>query len=325
MNKKIKLLIFILFAIISVSVFNATTFAQTATHQEWKSKYDVDAHHNFEILFTQKIDEKTIKDEYITVRQLNSQKVQDIKITINDNKKSIMVQAPENGYIEGETYILYIGNEIYSINGKALKNNTQMQFTIKSPTIEQFVKLPQNEYDIEEVNKIMTRIARMPQKYLKGLVENGNEIRLINHPLTDEPEYERLKGQTPRGWEGTGKTWEDVPGVGGNPIIVRIGYSDFGKGHGTLNLELHEIAHVVDRSLFKRISHSDKFKEILNREMKMLIQDHPNKSNMYYFEYPEEYFAEAFTYYYLNDERRAELKQKAPLTYEFFLNLEKNY
>lgn len=323
MNKRIKILIAILFTIISVSTFSATTFAQTATYKEWTAKYDVDAHHDFKITFTNKIDETTVK--HITVRQMNSQEVQDIKLTLSENKNSIIVQAPEKGYLEGETYILFIENGLHSTKGAALKNTTQLQFTIKPPAIEQFVKLPQSDYDADEVKKMMTRIARIPEKYLKDLVEKGNEVRLINHPLTDEPEYKHLKGQTPRGWEGTGKTWEDIPGIGGNPVIVRIGYSDFGEGHGTLSLELHEIAHVVDYSLFGNISNSDKFKEIVNKEVQQLIQGHPNSANMYYFEYPEEYFAEAFTYYYLSEEYRSELKQKAPLTFEFFSNLEKNY
>ncbi|WP_420535002.1 anthrax toxin lethal factor-related metalloendopeptidase, partial [Bacillus mycoides] len=46
-------------------------------------------------------------------------------------------------------------------------------------------------------------------------------------------------------------TWDDVPGVGsdigGKPVMARIGFSERGKGHGSINLELHEIAHAIDR------------------------------------------------------------------------------
>ncbi|MER2108887.1 MAG: S-layer homology domain-containing protein [Solibacillus sp.] len=189
----------------------------------------------------------------------------------------------------------------------------------------QFITVPQHTYDTVEVEKVMTRISRIPEPYLRELVKNGVELRLINTLLTDQPEYEHLKGVTPRGWEHTGKTWDDVPGIGGNPIIVRIGQSDFNSGHGTLNLELHETAHVIDSYLFKSVSQSAEFQDIMHKELDNLIKDHPNQYNKVYFTYPEEYFAESFVYFYLNDTRHEELQQKAPLTYQFFLELEKEY
>ncbi|WP_407081821.1 anthrax toxin lethal factor-related metalloendopeptidase [Psychrobacillus antarcticus] len=128
-----------------------------------------------------------------------------------------------------------------------------------------------------------------------------------------------MRGVTPRGWESG--TWDDVPGLGGNPTIARIGYSDFNNGHGSKNLELHEIAHAIDIYVFDGISNSDEFKKILEKEMLSLMSSHPYPNFIYHL-YPEEYFAEAFAYYYLNNERKDELKQRAPLTYSFFQKLE---
>jgi Pro-Pro endopeptidase len=191
--------------------------------------------------------------------------------------------------------------------------------------LDQLITFPAERYDQTEALKIVDRISQINRGYLEALVRKEMEVRLINRPLTEEPEYKHLKGVVPRGWEGTGNTWDDIPGVGGgSPTIVRIGYSDYGKGHGTLNLELHEIAHTIDFQVFSTISASAEFKDIQKKEARLLIEAHPNAANMAYFtNYPEEYFAESFTYYYLSTETKKELQQKAPLTYQFFEKLEK--
>jgi Pro-Pro endopeptidase len=189
----------------------------------------------------------------------------------------------------------------------------------------QLVTFPAERYDQTEALEIVSRISLINRKYLEALVKKNVEVRLINRPLTEEPEYKHLKGVVPRGWEGTGNTWDDVPGVGGgSPTIVRIGYSDYGQGHGALNLELHEIAHTIDYQVFGTISSSTEFKEIQKKEVRQLIAGHPNSSNLAYFSnYPEEYFAESFIYFYLSSETRKELQERAPLTYQFFVSLEK--
>lgn len=320
-----KILISVLFFTLGHLTVSTLAFAEV---QRWDAISDVDAHHDFTIRFTNGVNEESLNNENIFVTNADLEKVQGVEIHLSKNRKSITVSAPRQGYSEGETYILFIENTFQSIKGETLTQPQELQFTIqkskKERALAKLVTLPKDTYDTAEVSKMIARISRMPEAYLWALAENDFEIRLINNRVTDQPEYAYLKGVVPRGWN-SGKTWDDVPGVGGNPVIVRIGHSDINHGHGTLNLELHEIAHMVDYSLFKDISSSDEFKAILNSEMKNLIQDHPNSYNMNYFSYPEEYFAEAFVYFYLNDELHEELQQKAPRTYQLLLNLEKNF
>jgi hypothetical protein len=121
----------------------------------------------------------------------------------------------------------------------------------------------------------------------------------------------------PRGWEGTGKTWDDVPGVSGNPIAIRIGYSEPGKGHGAVNLELHETAHTVDSYLFNAVSSTKEFKDIWKKEANDLFGD-----NSYFLSYCDEYFAEAFAMFYLDNDHKFELSNRAPLTFKFIEHLE---
>ncbi len=182
-----------------------------------------------------------------------------------------------------------------------------------------FVELPQDQYDIAEAQNMMNRISNIPIQYLKKLIEDGVRLRLINNPLTDEPEYEYLKGVVPRGWEATGLTWDDVPGAGGHLIIARIGYSAEGMGHGSYCLELHEVAHLIDYHFFNLYGFSSTdpaFQAICEAEDEVLFPGND------YFEYDEEFFAEAFVMYYFDVASKETLKQNAPKTYQLFADME---
>ncbi|MGU3443675.1 anthrax toxin lethal factor-related metalloendopeptidase, partial [Bacillus cereus] len=170
-----------------------------------------------------------------------------------------------------------------------------------------------------EVAKEMTeRIGKIDKVVLETLSRKGTSILLIDYPITDTEAYGYLKGQIPRGWEGVkGQdghqlTWDDVPGAGsieGKPVVARIGYSERGKGHNTINLELHETAHAIDRVVFLDISKNEWFQ--------VPFQEQKNFLTGAYFTNKEEYFAECFAYYYFSDASRKELKEKAPTTYSY--------
>lgn len=196
------------------------------------------------------------------------------------------------------------------------------------------VVLPKGEYDRAEAQAMIGRIALIHPYILRGLIQEKVKIKLTGGPITNEPEMAKYKGVTPRGWEGTGLTWDDAPGSGGNPVILRIGYSDFGNGHGSVNLELHETAHVIDKYIFDDVSQSAAFKEIWKKEVKTIFQENE------YYQYLEEYFAESLAIYYFADSisshykdepvyvgqdgqfSRTQMKEKVPQTYAFFQKLE---
>ncbi|WP_458259920.1 anthrax toxin lethal factor-related metalloendopeptidase, partial [Staphylococcus hominis] len=69
-------------------------------------------------------------------------------------------------------------------------------------------------------------MSKINNPILYSLYKNNVHIKLINFPITYLSEYSYLRGQIPRGWEGTGYTWDYVPGIGGNPVVARIGYSN---------------------------------------------------------------------------------------------------
>lgn len=177
-----------------------------------------------------------------------------------------------------------------------------------------FIELPE-KYNEKEVNQIIDRINLVPPRIIDNLIGKKEKMRLINGKLTDEPEYEYLKGQVPRGWENTGCTWDDVPGIAGNPIVVRIDCSNSNTTHSSTCLELHEISHRTDTLFKHKISETSNFKSIWKQEAPKLF-----KNNPYFINNPDEYFAESYAMYLLNEKTRKLLEKDAPLTYRFFLN-----
>ncbi|NLW23545.1 MAG: S-layer homology domain-containing protein [Tissierellia bacterium] len=182
------------------------------------------------------------------------------------------------------------------------------------------ISLPEaGSYDEEKAQEMIDRIMGIDIRILAKWLSYGGEMRLINNNITDEPEFEYLKGEVPRGWEGTGYTWDDVPGIGGPRLVLaRIGYSEYGMGHSSICLELHELAHGLDLGVFGAISSTHEFKALQEKEKESIFGDHVNS---YYFDYPDEYFAETFAYYYKSEESRKILQEKAPETYEFIRTL----
>jgi len=184
--------------------------------------------------------------------------------------------------------------------------------------LEQLILVPeQNDYSHEEVAGMVSRIAKIHPTILHDLVVNHVKVKLFSGKLTDEPYFSDLKGESPRGWSSK-KTWDQVPGAGGTYIAAaKIGASGPGNGHGSINLELHEIAHSVDRTVFKGLRKNKEFLEIWKEEVPKLFKD-----DDYFNSYPEEYFAEVFAMYYLNDATNLEVKEKAPKTYHYIQMLE---
>ena len=187
-----------------------------------------------------------------------------------------------------------------------------------------FIMPTVGDYDLKEANIMKERILTISPNILRALFKAGVKMKFANGPITDEPELQYLKGVVPRGWEGLGMTWDDVPGAGGYDLpIARIGYSEPSaeNNHGSINLELHEIAHTVDNYISgewseQAASNTEEFIEIWKKEAADVLPD------IYFVSYPEEYFAEIFAMYYLNAESRLRLVERAPLSFDYIENLD---
>ena len=213
---------------------------------------------------------------------------------------------------------------------RAIEKNveTYLNIILKTDTFKDgFFLLPKNnKYDVLEASKMIDRVMGIPPNIVANIYNAGVRVKFCNGPITHEPEYAYLKGQVPRGWEYTGKTWDDVPGAGGTETpIARIGYSNPSTktGHSACNLELHEIAHTIDNYISGNyygyeyaISETSKFKKIWKYEAKKILDD------PYYVDNNDEYFAETFAMYYLNKNTNELLLRKAPKTHAFMRDLD---
>ena len=66
-----------------------------------------------------------------------------------------------------------------------------------------------------------------------------------------------------------------------------------------MNLELHELAHSIDRHVFNGLRYKKNFLEIWDQEKEKLFPE-----VNYLMTYPEEYFAESFAYFYMGGQYR---------------------
>ncbi|WP_409251099.1 anthrax toxin lethal factor-related metalloendopeptidase [Bacillus sp. SCS-153A] len=190
--------------------------------------------------------------------------------------------------------------------------------TLHSDILEEIILLPRESFDEDEARQIIYRLDHLPTGLLHHVKASGIKVRLFQDELTNFPTTQHLKGVTPRGYTNTERTWDEVPGIGGSHLVlVKIGHSEKGAGHGSVNLELHELAHSIDRYVLNDIYYKMKFTAIWRQEAHILFPEED-----YFLDYQEEYFAETFAMYYLNLKTNKKLKEKAPATHQFFEGLE---
>ncbi len=195
-----------------------------------------------------------------------------------------------------------------------LKTHLTLQ---SSNPLENMILLPDSAFDKEAAMEMINRLDHIPTQLLESAERQDIKIRLFQHKLTDFSTTSHLKGVTPRGYTNKSITWDDVPGIGGSKLVlVKIGYSEKGMGHNSCNLELHELAHSIDRYVLTDLSYELEFLPVWKQEAPRIFPAEP-----YFLQYKEEYFAETFAMFYLNQETRNLLKSKAPATYRFFNKL----
>jgi Pro-Pro endopeptidase len=209
-----------------------------------------------------------------------------------------------------------------SVDGMKLSDFNDDTILVKSlltnpkKQLNDIILLPENSFNQKEAAKVVSRLSLLPNQLLDEIKQQGITIKLFEGKLTDNPTASHLRGVIPRGYQSE-TTWDDVPGIGGGKtVLVKLGHSEKGKGHGSVNLELHELAHSIDRFILKDLKYNRMFLDIWEKERSILFQN-----NSYLLLFPEEYFAESFAMYYYNDETKKALYQRAPQTYEFISNM----
>lgn len=188
---------------------------------------------------------------------------------------------------------------------------------IKNETTAELIMLPNGPFDIISASAMIQRIDQLPPSLLAKIKEKNIRLIFFTGQLTDFSANRNLKGITPRGYASSAITWDQVPGAGGNrTVYVKIGASKKGNSHGSVNLELHELAHSLDKIVYEQIRKDPRFLLIWQKEVKQIF---PNQ--MYFLTFPEEYFAETFAMFYASEKTNQQLRKMAPLTYKFIQTL----
>ncbi|MCJ7841139.1 toxin [Lederbergia sp. NSJ-179] len=197
------------------------------------------------------------------------------------------------------------------------ESNLYPNLQLHSDTLlKKMVVLPKTSYNHKRAIEIIHRLDQLPHSILQKAAQKDIKIILFNGKLTDNDHVAYLHEKTPRGYIEP-IVWDDVPGIGGTEFVyVKIGSSEKGKGHGSVNLEYHELAHSLMNLVYNDKVHSTKINAFWSQEAASMFP-----GNSYFINYKEEYFAECFAYYFFSPETREVLKQNAPKTYQYFAKL----
>ena len=163
----------------------------------------------------------------------------------------------------------------------------------------------------------------MPYKHRKIISSRRIETHLTAGPITLHPFIAAL----PMGPRDHDTGWDVVPGAAavGRDAPTVINIQSLYKAHGSKNLVLHELAHVLDRFYNSYeiynfdLSPSDDFKPIYKDTP--WVQVYGAFLTPYHRNNIEEHFAELYAKWYDSDSSRAELRALIPGIEEYFNSL----
>lgn len=191
------------------------------------------------------------------------------------------------------------------------------QLKLKSgDLLKEMVVLPEHKFNQAEASKMIKRLDLLPRTILSKANQQQIKIILFVGDLTDIESASHLKGKVPRGYPEN-VLWDDLPGIGGSQnVLVKIGCSDKGSGHGSVNLEYHELAHSLQQLVYNSKRAEAQITRSWEEEAASLF---PGKD--YFLNYKEEFFAESFAYFFYSAETRGDLRKSAPVMYEYLSSL----
>jgi len=168
--------------------------------------------------------------------------------------------------------------------------------------------------ELDEWNKVLKEMSKIPDEFHNAVSKANSGLDLvINKGITQHPDKSHLKGIVPRGWEGSGYTWDDVPGQGGRPGVPAVVVANrLEQGiHGCQNLLLHEYGHVVDACINadSYLSKDSIWTEIWHTT----TWDSAYKRN-----YPEEAWAFCFEMFFDSENSRELMKKYYKKAYNYF-------
>ncbi|SDJ27369.1 DUF2927 domain-containing protein [Salimicrobium halophilum] len=151
---------------------------------------DVDPHHDWTVDFSTKIQVGSASNESIYVRDSVGNRYR-LEVQLTDDRESVVIKAPQEGYQPGVTYELVITDEVKSAEGTPMEEAVTMVFTVgDSP------EYP--EYSAKEID-YFTEIA-IGSEWQDGDIpirkwEDDPRIKVYGNPTSqDQAEVEEVIG-----------------------------------------------------------------------------------------------------------------------------------
>lgn len=113
-------------------------FSQSIVHASYDNNQVVDAHKVWKITFNQPINFSKLSKDNIQVKDKNNNVV-DTRLAQGPFFETVIVKPPEDGYSLGKEYILTITTQVFSENGKQMKNEINFNFKVKEKAEETVV------------------------------------------------------------------------------------------------------------------------------------------------------------------------------------------
>jgi Pro-Pro endopeptidase len=208
-----------------------------------------------------------------------------------------------------------------------VKMEEPSQIETSSDEVKVNYRLNVKERDQESIDQILGNLEKVPDAYQKIGNDFEGMIVIFDGNVTDNPSMESWKGKQIPKWK-KGKTYDILPGVYSitwKEALIKQNYSE--KSHGSVNLELHEDAHLIDHALgvsigLDEISSSKPFRYV--HKISKAKKDKFGSSEMdkYEYDYRDEFWAEIFAKFYYSSESREKLKDDLPDTHKYFVDLE---
>ncbi|WP_442599603.1 Ig-like domain-containing protein [Neobacillus sp. D3-1R] len=131
MNQKWIIPIFVFFLlIISITIYFSTGLQIESAWAKKDSEFIVTPKKVWEISFSEKVDPSYLKEPYIFVTNEHGKQVK-ILVSRGSGPKSILISPPIEGYQSKMDYTLNINRKFQSIDGKELRRNIKILFTVK--------------------------------------------------------------------------------------------------------------------------------------------------------------------------------------------------
>lgn len=168
----------------------------------------VDGNKTWTIKFNGEIQLDDLTKQGVSVTD-NRGNAADVSLKLGQDSKSIIVEAPEHGYVGGKSYTLYVRKKVHSVNGNTLSDDCTLNFNVKRKSssggivsfkdknleneIRDYIEKPSGDIyqsDIEDITGLYMNKSQI--KDLSGM-ENLTNLKQLNLCGNEIKDISKLK------------------------------------------------------------------------------------------------------------------------------------